>query len=381
MHRLAVAVRPHPEFDKPLPVDVEVHPVVVRVHPVIDNVDPVHVEVHPDIDKAILVHVEVRPVDVEAHPDIDKAVLVNVEAHPDIDKAILVNVEVRPVAVEVRPDIDKVILVHVEVQPVVDRIEGFLLQRSELFFGGLCTFGGLKRLMHSRNIMTSANIRSALRRNAKISRRGGVRSCGSGRTRQERWIRPFRRSMRAIDSTLGLITVCRFLLKECEAFAGVRPRWAARQLQQASRRLGEASARLRRGVECLSATYDRVAVAPAEAVDATQRLIDAMTDWLYAETQIAKLSDQIEATSVMLAAYLKGGMAPPLDLDKLLTKKRAVPQRLVFRRPSPKVLSIENSRIFCLHVRRQRSARLTVAEAPKRIFRGRAPPLVSTCSL
>jgi hypothetical protein len=231
--------------------------------------------------------------------------------------------------------------------------------------------------------MTNANIRSASRKNAKISRRRGVRSCRSGRSRQERWIRPFRRTHRAIDSTRQLIALTRFLLNECEAFAGVRPRWATRQMQRVSARLTEAAARLRRGVECLSTTHDCFAQAhtPAEALNAPQRLIDAMTDWLDAETQIALLSRRLEDTSARLAAYIESGIAPPLDLDELLKKDGPVRKPIVFRIPAPRVLSIENNRIFCIHIRRQRSARLTVAEAPRRIFRGRAPPLLSTCSL
>jgi len=230
-------------------------------------------------------------------------------------------------------------------------------------------------------MVRNGHSRIAPGRNAKTSRRGGVRPCRSGRNRQERWLRLFRRTTRAIDSTVGLITLSRFLLNECEAFAGVRPRWAARQLQRVSGRLAEASARLRRGIECMSATHDRVAEDPADAVDARQRLIDAMTHWLHAESEIARLSNRLEETSAELAAYITSGMAPPLDLDKLLEKEDPAPKPIVVRLPSPRVLSIENNRIFCIHVRRQRSARLTVAEAPRRIFRGRAPPLVSTCSL
>ncbi|HEV7573123.1 MAG TPA: hypothetical protein VGQ21_16605, partial [Thermoanaerobaculia bacterium] len=192
---------------------------------------------------------------------------------------------------------------------------------------------------------------------------------------------PFRRTHRAIDSTLRLIALSRFLLNECETFAGVRPRWATRRIQRVSDRLVEAAARLRRGVECLSTTYDCFAHAPADAVGASNRLIDAMTDWLDAEKQIFLLSKRLEDTSARLAAYIESGIAPPLDLDELLKKEGPVRKPIVLRIPAPRVLSIENNRIFCIHIRRQRSARLTVAEAPRRIFRGRAPPLLSTCSL
>jgi hypothetical protein len=230
-------------------------------------------------------------------------------------------------------------------------------------------------------MVRNGHSRIAPGRNAKTSRRGGVRPSRSGRNRQERWIRPFRRANRAIDSTLELIALTRFLLNECEAFAGVRPRWATRQIQRVSGRLVEAVARLKRGAESMNATNDCVAHTPEDAGDAPERLIGAMEDWLDAAAQIANLSDRIEDTSALLAAYITSGMAPPLDLDELFKKEEPAPKPIVFRLPSPRVLSIENNRIFCIHVRRQRSVRLTLAEAPRRIFRGRAPPLVSTCSL
>jgi hypothetical protein len=131
----------------------------------------------------------------------------------------------------------------------------------------------------------------------------------------------------------------------------------------------------------MSATHDCVAQAPADAVNAPKLLIDAMGEWLEAEKEIAMLSHRRDDTSARLDAYIKGGIAPRLDLETLLKKEGPAPKRIVFRLPSPRVLSIENNRIFCIHVRRQRSARPTVAEAPRRIFRGRAPPPVSTCSL
>jgi hypothetical protein len=218
------------------------------------------------------------------------------------------------------------------------------------------------------------NTRSASGRNAKSSRRSGVR------IRQERWIRPFRRTHRAIDSTLRLIARSRDLLNECEMVAGVRPRWATRQLRRVSGRLAQASARLRHGAACMCTTHDCVAHS-GDALNASKPLIDAMTDWLDAEKQIAVLSRRLDDTSARLDAYIRDGIAPPLDLETLLKKERPAPKRIVFRLPSPMVVSIENNRVFSIHVRRQRSARLTLAEAPRRIFRGRAPPLISICSL
>ena len=228
--------------------------------------------------------------------------------------------------------------------------------------------------------MTNAHIRSASRRNAKNSRRGGVRSCRVRRNGRERWIRPFRRTRRAINSTLRLIAHSRFLLNECEMVAGVRPLWATRQLVRLWGRLAEASTRLGRGAVCWNAANDCIALAPADAGGAPERMIGAIGDWIDAATQLAMLSNRLEDTSARLLAHLKFDPAP-LDLETLLKKEEPAPKRIVLRLPSPRVLSVESNRIFCIHVRRQRSARLTVAEAPKKIFRGRAPPLVSICSL
>ena len=130
----------------------------------------------------------------------------------------------------------------------------------------------------------------------------------------------------------------------------------------------------------MNAANDCIALAPADAGGAPERMIGAIGDWIDAATQLAMLSNRLEDTSARLLAYIKVDTAP-LDLEKLLSKDRPVRKPIVFRIPAPRVLSIENNRIFCIHVRRQRSVRLTVAEAPRRICRGRAPPLVSTCSL
>jgi hypothetical protein len=150
-------------------------------------------------------------------------------------------------------------------------------------------------------------------------------------------------------------------------------------LQRVSGWLAEASLRLGRGVECLHATSDGVSRAPESAGDAPRLLIAVTQRWVDAATQLATVSNRLDETFSGLVGYVKGGA--PLDLEEIFKKDRPAPKLVVIRRPSAHHLSIESNRIFCIHVRRQRSARLTVAEAPRRIFRGRAPPLLSTCSL
>jgi hypothetical protein len=129
-------------------------------------------------------------------------------------------------------------------------------------------------------------------------------------------------------------------------------------------------------------TFDNIERAPLFAGDAPQLMIAAMTRWIDAATRLAMLSNRLDDSFTSLTDYVKGGSAP-LDLSELLPNRGPAPKRISFsvRPPSLKFLSVENRRVFCIHVRRQRSARITVAEAPRRIFRGRAPPIVSTCPL
>ena len=138
-------------------------------------------------------------------------------------------------------------------------------------------------------------------------------------------------------------------------------------------------ARLDRGAEGLRETNDRIALSPEDAGDAPGLMIDALTRWAGAATTIAALFEQLDDDRAALLEYVKGAGAC-LDLDELFTSGGPAP-RLIGKRNLPATLFSERSRVFCIHVRRRRSAPLAVVEAPRRIFRGRAPPLVSTCSL
>jgi hypothetical protein len=202
------------------------------------------------------------------------------------------------------------------------------------------------------------------------------------RERRRSWIRPFRRSRRAIDATLRLIESSCRAIDACERLVAEHPIRATRQFEQISGWIAEASKELGNGAREWSVTFDNLDRAPFFTGDAPQLMIAAMTRWIDAAKRLATVSNRLDDSFTSLMDYVKGGSAP-LDLSELLPKRGPAPKRISFivRRPSLKFLSVENRRVFCIHVRRQRSARVTVAEAPRRIVRGRAPPIVSTCSL
>jgi len=207
-------------------------------------------------------------------------------------------------------------------------------------------------------------------------RRDGV--C-SRRERRESWIRPYRRMRRSIVASRRLIDSSRRIIDSCERSAADHPLRASRQLQGVWGRLGRALTRLQRGADGMGDANDRIALAPECAGGAPALMIHAIVQWTGAATTIVALLDQLEDDHAALLEYVKSAGAC-LDLDELFKSGGPAP-RLLTRRTLPATLFSERSRVFCIHVRRKRSARLTVVEAPRRIFRGRAPPPLSTCSL
>jgi hypothetical protein len=230
--------------------------------------------------------------------------------------------------------------------------------------------------------MYATPIRAAQGNDAKNSRRAALRWRAMRREGRRSWARPYRRTRRAIDVTVRLIESSCRAIDACETFAGEHPLRASCQMEQVSGWIAEASEQLGHGARELSATFDQIERAPLFAGDAPRLWIVAMARWIDAAARLATVSNRFDDSFTSLMDYVKGGTAP-LDLAELFPTPGSAPRRISFivRNPSLAFLSRENRRVFCIHVRRQRSARLTVAEAPRRIFRGRAPPIVSTCSL
>jgi len=226
--------------------------------------------------------------------------------------------------------------------------------------------------------MANGQIQSAPGKNANDSRPAGLRSCELHHDARS-WERPILHTVRAIDSSLRLIDSSRRIIETCEKLALEHPVLATHRLQRASGMLARVAELLGKGVEGLNETTYRVALSPAQAGDAPERLIAATQRWVDAAAQLATLSNRLDSTSAALVDYVNGGTAP-LDLSEVFPNPGPAP-RFITTRPSVKVLSIESGRIFCIHLRRLRSARLTIADAPKRVFRGRAPPFVSSCWL
>jgi hypothetical protein len=227
--------------------------------------------------------------------------------------------------------------------------------------------------------MTNAARRPASGRNANKSRRVGVRSRRSRLKGRKALRRLFQLGRRNLRSAEGFIGMARQIIERCERIAKEHPIKAIHDMQRVTGLLVEATERFGRVLDCICETHDRIAEAPGECGDAPARMIADLQSWIETGTKLALLGDRFDKSFAELIEYAQSGNAP-LDMSELL-KRRIHPVPVLARHPAPKVLSLENDRIFRIHVRRQRPACLAVAEAPKRVSRGRAPPLVSTCSL
>ena len=230
--------------------------------------------------------------------------------------------------------------------------------------------------------MANAENRPASRRNANDSRRARVRSCGSDRDRRRSWTRPFRRTRRAIESSLYLINACRRVIEATESLAAERPIRAARRIGLASGWLDRAMKQLDCAAAALRKTRDRAAQSPELALDAPAKLAEATVQWAKAAMELDAFSERLERASAWLLDGVKSGsIAIPIeeqgaDAGKSVTTFRVIAPPIL----PPDWFPYESNDVPCIPAR-QRFACLTVVEAERRIFRGRAPPLVSTCSL
>jgi hypothetical protein len=202
----------------------------------------------------------------------------------------------------------------------------------------------------------------------------------SDRARRNAWMRRFRRTRQTINRSLRLIEASGRVIDAAERFAARRPLRAARRYERVSGWLDDATMQLSCAVRALSVTAVKIARSPAQPSDARPLLLGATARWAGAAAKLSALSNRLDDTFDLILDAVETGTT--LDFSQLF-RNPIVPARRVIRlRPlPPRRLSCSTARIRVIHSRRRRSARLTLPDGEQRIFRGRAPPLSSTCPL
>jgi hypothetical protein len=229
--------------------------------------------------------------------------------------------------------------------------------------------------------MTRRNHRQRSRNRAKLARWRGVRLQVPGRTPRLPWTRPLRRLRRAIRSSQGLIDSTRRVIETSEELGAVRPVRTSRDLQRAAAWLADALRRLGRVPEGLREVSDCILLAPELAGGVPAMLLEATSHWISAASAVDEASDELEQLGEQLLELMKSGAVVPER------EWRSVHYRLrvkVVPRVDPirAFLRVRRSsaldRISSIPVRRRRTAPTAVADAPRTISRGRAPPFLSS---
>ncbi len=225
--------------------------------------------------------------------------------------------------------------------------------------------------------MTNANRRHASRKTAKHSRRRELRS------RRPFWYRPMRRALRGIDGSHELIDLSERVIDAVENFETGGPIRTSRRLQEASGWLCDAATYLGRALRGLDGTNACIAQAPEQAAEAPVMLFVNTMVWIKAAERLEAVSARLDVALDELAESVASGDML-FDLSELPTDSGPS-----FAEPRHDLAYLfealnqsRKSDCLCFFLtRRQRSAPATVAEAVRKVTRGRAPPVVSTCSL
>lgn len=225
----------------------------------------------------------------------------------------------------------------------------------------------------------NARSRSASYENARNSRRTGV-SSRAERKRLRSWPCRLQRTRKVVDRSLRLIeTSCR-VVEAAERFAARRPLRAARQYRRVSDVLDQVTMQLSAAAHTLRMGADERWRTRGEAANAPEALASATAHWASAAQKLFVLTSRLGDTFDLIMDAIGSGAT--LDLSKLIAHPIGDAPRVIRLRPLPaRRLSSGSSCNRVLHLRRRRSVSPTFAEAARRIFRGRAPPLVSTCPL
>ncbi|HEX6160777.1 MAG TPA: hypothetical protein VF111_11465 [Thermoanaerobaculia bacterium] len=202
------------------------------------------------------------------------------------------------------------------------------------------------------------------------------------RAQRQPWVGPLRRlnralaaSRRMIDSTTdGIVAACDRAIS-C-------PVRTTRDLHRLSGRLIDATKRLERAARGLGETSVAVLRAPEQAGQVPRLLFEATQRWGGTAALLADVSEHLFALQEAVLHELEvGHLVPepqqPKRRPRIATAPRINPARefLLCRRARA------HDRVASIPARRRRTACPATTEAPRRICRGRAPPVVSNCLL
>jgi hypothetical protein len=187
---------------------------------------------------------------------------------------------------------------------------------------------------------------------------------------------------RALAAARRLVDATRDAVGRASDSGARAPIRTTRELQRLHKRLSTGTTLLQRAALGLGDTTVSMDRAPEGVPDAERLLTDAVGRWVLAAIAISQTSEQLCVVQEgLLQDVLSGEIVPEQEQPRRRPRITTVPHLisardfLLCRRKSA------HDRIASIPARRRRTASRPAADAPRRISRGRAPPVVSNCSL
>jgi len=205
---------------------------------------------------------------------------------------------------------------------------------------------------------------------------GKCRDRGRPQRRRLAWVRSLRRAQRALDACVGLINSSLSTVVVSKGCVHQRPIRTSRDLNHASGRLVEASARLGRAARELAETNECIAREPERAVFAPELLIGDTSRWIKVAARLEEVADDVFTLHEdVLSGLVAGTLVPEPEPDRrprIVLAPRPTPVRAFLRVRLPRV----TDRITPILRRRRRTPRPAALRVPRRSILGRAPPPV-----
>jgi hypothetical protein len=225
--------------------------------------------------------------------------------------------------------------------------------------------------------VSSARRQQHSRKHAKVARR----KCVAGRTPPERWVHPLRRVRRVVASSQRLIDDARRAIGS-QNLSALRLVRCTRDLSRARRGLDLAAERLGRAVCVLREVTDSMVGAPACSDAAARTLAVATSTWLEVTKDLNRASNMLDGMHELLVNCMQIGVIT------VVPEWEPTPVRRIRVIPPPRTDSVRwflivrlasaRDRISSVPVRRPRPVAIAIADAPRLISRGRAPPSISS---
>jgi hypothetical protein len=202
------------------------------------------------------------------------------------------------------------------------------------------------------------------------------------RARRPLWLCRLRSLNRALASSRRVVDSTAEAVEQATDRAADCPVRTTRDIQRLAKRLRSAMRRLEQAALGFRETADAIGLDPEQLADVPRLVTEATGRWLLTALAIDDTSLQLcSLQESLLQDMLSGTIVPEREEPRRMPRIPVVPHLISARDFLLCSRKSAHDRIASIPERRRRTAWRPIADAPRRISRGRAPPSFSNCLL